>query len=388
MGNNVRGNVPTRYGRLHFNVATMMMKTLVLFFACCLSLSVQAVQLQGKPAGKVDDALGRAGMAAVVLPAGESRPQNLLVVTGGANFPHAKPHATTPEERGEKVFYADVFVADNLGQAGNVKLTLVGIMPRPIAYAACAGTGKGMLVAGGCNAGGHVAKVTMSGLRDGEWVAETLPDLPRSVAYPAFALVGNKFYVMGGQEHADSTTALNSCYVLDLDNIGVGWQELSPMPDGRMLAAAGVVDGVIYVAGGCSLHPNAEGQAERTYLKDVLCYDPVSNTWAKVNAEMPETLVGMANPLPVVERKLYVIGGDPGNYYRASLQGKAPTKHPGQSRVIYTYEPSTGSWEKVGELSEGIATFPAVVVGNSIYTVSGEIFPGVRTPRIHVITPQ
>ena len=166
----------------------MLMKTFVLFFACCVSLSVHAGQLQSKLAGKVDDALGRAGMAAVVLSAGENRPQDLLVVTGGANFPHAKPHAATPEERGEKVFYADVFVADNLGQAGDVKLTRVGNMPRPIAYAE-----KGMLVVGGCNAEGHVAKVTMSGLRDGEWVTESLPDLPRSVAYSAFALVGNKF---------------------------------------------------------------------------------------------------------------------------------------------------------------------------------------------------
>ena len=45
----------------------MLMKTFVLFFACCVSLSVHAGQLQSKLAGKVDDALGRAGMAAVVL---------------------------------------------------------------------------------------------------------------------------------------------------------------------------------------------------------------------------------------------------------------------------------------------------------------------------------
>lgn len=366
------------------------MKTirLSLFCACWLALSAHADQLKSETVGKVEDAAGRAGMAAVVLPAGENRPQDLLVVTGGANFPNAKPGATTPEERGEKVFYADVAVADNLGQGGEVKLTNVGAMPRPAAYAAYVATPRGMFVAGGCNAEGHLSKASLGFLRDGEWVTEVLPDLPRSVAYPAFAAIGNKVYVMGGQEKPDSTAALNSCYVLDLEQPVEGWKELATMPGERMLAAAGVMDGVIYVMGGCSLHPDAKGQPERTYLDDVICYDPVSNTWAKVNAEMPETLVGMATPLPVVERKFYIIGGDPGNYYRASLQGTTPAEHPGQSRAIYTYTPTTGAWEKVGELPEGIATFPAVISGGRIYTVSGEIFPGVRTPRIHTVTPQ
>ena len=362
------------------------MKILALGCVCCLSLvSYAADQLKSESAGKVDDAAGRAGMVAVVLPAGQNRPQDLLVVTGGANFPNAKPGAATAEERGEKVFYADVSVADHPGQPGEVKLVGVGKMPRPIAYAAYAGTARGMLVAGGCNADGHVAKVTMSALRDGEWVTESLPDLPRCLAYPAFAMAGNKFYVMGGQEHPDSTAALSSCYVLDLDDIGAGWQELAPMPDERMLAAAGVVEGVIYVLGGCSLHPDAKGQAERMYLKDILCYDPVSNTWARVNSEMPETLVGAANPLPVDNQSLYVLGGDPGDYYRASLQGNVPAKHPGQSKRIYTYTPSSGEWVNVGELPEGIATFPAVISGNRILTISGEIFPGVRTPRIYSV---
>ena len=366
------------------------MKTmrLSLFCACWLALSAHADQLKSETVGKVEDAAGRAGMAAVVLPAGENRPQDLLVVTGGANFPNAKPGATTPEERGEKVFYADVAVADNLGQGEEVKLTNVGAMPRPAAYAAYVATPRGMFVAGGCNAEGHLSKASLGFLRDGEWVTEVLPDLPRSVAYPAFAAIGNKVYVMGGQEKPDSTAALNSCYVLDLEQPVEGWKELATMPGERMLAAAGVMDGVIYVMGGCSLHPDAKGQPERTYLDDVICYDPVSNTWAKVNAEMPETLVGMATPLPVVERKFYIIGGDPGNYYHASLQGTTPAEHPGQSRAIYTYTPTTGAWEKVGELPEGIATFPAVISGGRIYTVSGEIFPGVRTPRIHTVTPQ
>ena len=329
----------------------------------------------------IHDTVGRAGMAAVLLPADDHHP-NVVLLAGGANFPHAKPGAKTPEERGEKVFYSEVEALQHRGHGQPKPQRVVADLPRPVAYAAFAPTKRGMLVAGGCNAEGHTAKASCVDFVENELRMLTLPDLPRTLAYPAFAVVDNKVYVMGGQERADSTTCLNSCYMLDLNDTNAGWKEMSPMPSARMLAAAGVVDGVVYVMGGCSLAPDAQGNAQRTYLKDVLCYDPGSNTWAKVGTEMPETNVGMANPLPVIGDKLYVVGGDPGNYYRASLEGNAPAEHPGQSKAVYSYTPSTGEWKLVGELPIGVATMPAVVMGSVICTISGETHPGVRTPLI------
>ena len=341
---------------------------------------------------KEPDKVGRAGMVAVCLSATEARP-GLVLVGGGANFPYAKPGAKTPEERGEKVFYSDVRVASAISenekqQEQARKMHGMSVdMPRPIAYAAFVPTDRGMLIAGGCNADGHTAKVSRVDMVDDELRVEALPDLPRTLAYPAFAVVGNKVYVMGGQEKADSTTCLNSCFMLNLADINAGWRELAPMPGARMLAAAGVVDGVIYVMGGCSLAPDAEGNGQRTYLKDVLCYDPGSDTWAKVGAEMPETNVGMATPLPSLGAKLYVVGGDPGNYYRASLAGNAPAEHPGQSRDVYSFTPATGEWKKLGELPIGVATFPVVPFPsrNALQTFSGETHPGIRTPMSFMI---
>ena len=355
-------------------------------YVCGTSLERNFVETMTGP-----DSVGRAGMVAVLLPETEARP-GLLLEGGGSNFPHAKPGAKTPEERGEKVFYSDVRVAGTIATGDNhrdKKEKVYGLsvnLPRPIAYAAFVPTDKGMLIAGGCNAEGHTAKVSRVDLVDDELRVEALPDLPRTLAYPAFAVVGNKVYVMGGQEKADSTTCLNSCFMLDLADINAGWQELAPMPGARMLAAAGVVDGVIYVMGGCSLAPDAKGNGQRTYLKDVLCYDPGSNTWAKVGTEMPETNVGMANPLPSVDSKLYVVGGDPGNYYRASLAGNAPAEHPGQSRDVYSYTPATGEWKKLGELPIGVATFPIVPISPYVFeTISGETHPGIRTPYYFLI---
>ncbi len=353
----------------------------------CLAGSTAAGTEVISAQGRIDDSVGRAGMVAVMLPSGEEQTDPAVVVAGGANFPQAKPNAKTPEERGAKVYYGDVSIATLSKNGKPMQFRTIGQLPRTVAYAAYAGTPNGLLLAGGCNEEGHSAKVTRTVLRDMQLVTEALPNLPKNIAYPAFAFLNNKFYVMGGQETETSTGALNSCYALDLDDINAGWKELAPMPSGRMLAAAAVHDGLIYVMGGCSLHPDAKGQPERTYLNEVLCYDPCSNTWARAQSDMPETLVGVATPLPVLNGKIYVVGGDPGNFYRASLEGKAPAKHPGQSKSIYVFTPATNTWQKVGELPEGIATFPAVQLKNALITVSGEILPGVRTPMIYRVQP-
>ena len=211
-----------------------------------------------------------------------------------------------------------------------------------------------------------------------------LPDLPTTIAYPAFAVIGTKLYVMGGQEKADSVTCLSRSFVLDMAAPNKGWQELARMPEARMLAAAGVIDGKIYVTGGCSLHPDAKGAAERTYLKSTLCYDPATNTWSTA-ADMPETIVAPATPMPAMRGGLLLLCGDPGNFYRASLADNAPADHPGQNTTIYSFDPCRNAWTVAGQNSIGIATAPAVKVMGTVFIISGETHPGVRTPVISTI---
>lgn len=328
----------------------------------------------------IPDAIGRAGMGAVgVNRADDGR--RAVIFFGGANFPNAKPGAKTPEERGAKVFYDTI---------GSVSYSAQGMkdapakLPYPVAYAAVGARGTDIFIAGGCNADGHLNKVLL--LSPDTLKTTALPDLPVSCAYPAYAVLGDDLYIIGGQEKPDSTAALKRVFKLNMADPQKGWQELAPMPDnGRQLAVAGVANGKIYVTGGCSLHPDAAGKAERTYLKTTLLYDPAANAWSNA-ADAPETLVGAATPMPYVEGKLFLIGGDPGEFYRASLQGNAPAEHPGQSRSIYRLDPATGAWDKAGELPLGVATFPSATDGSTILTISGETHPGVRTPKIFHIS--
>ncbi len=362
------------------------MKRLLSLAAAALALlAAPIVQAQEELA--IHDPVGRAGMAAALLAPNSNHDMPVIMMAGGANFPYAQPGAKTPEQRGAKVFHADVAVMMPPGSCAvcSSMPMVAGKLGEPLGYAAFAASDKGMVIAGGCNDRGHTNAVQRVELFDGQARAELLPDLPVSTAYPAFATCDNKLYVMGGQEKAESVTCLDRCFVLDLADTNAGWRELAPLPQGLMLAAAGTLNGKIYVAGGCSLHPDAKGAAERTYINTTYCYDPATNSWSET-AAMPETIVGAANPMPCAEGKLLLVGGDPGNFYRASLKGEAPEMHPGQNTAVYSFDGS--QWLKEpAALPIGIATAPAVLSIDRVLVISGETHPGIRTAAITTPSP-
>ncbi len=358
------------------------MKRLVSLLTAALTLfSAPLAQADGELA--IHDSVGRAGMAAALLEPNANHDMPVIMMAGGANFPYAQPGASTAKERGPKVFHNDVAVMMAPGSCAVCSsLPMVaGKLKEPIAYAAFAPSPHGMVIAGGCNEKGHTKSVQRVELFGGRARSEWLPDLPVSTAYPAFVAYGGKLYVMGGQETAEATTCLNRCFELDLHDTNAGWKEIAPLPEGLMLATAGQLDGKLYVMGGCSLHPNARGEAERSYLATTWCYDIEKDEWSRA-ADMPETLVGAATPAHSHRGGLYVLGGDPGNYYRASLRGEAPATHPGQSRRIYFFDGRTWQLQEDYQLPIGIATAPAVYAYTQHYIISGETHPGRRTPAI------
>lgn len=333
----------------------------------------------------IPDSLGRAGMAAESTNLG-------IMIAGGANFPDAAPGATTPEQRGAKRFYNDITLLSRPDtETGAVSTISTGQLPYPVAYAATARISMGMIIAGGCNETQHISRVIRveCGEENGQrtWQISELPELPIPLAYAAFAELGGKLYIFGGQESPDATTASNRCFVLNPSLPKEGWSELPPLPgEGRILATAGCSGGKIYVTGGCALRADSNGKAERRYLNETLCYNPADKTWSRVT-DAPATLAGAACPMPAGKGELYLIGGDPGDYYRATLAGQAPAQHPGQSRRIYAYRPADASWTLCGELEQGIATAPCVTLGEGspveLLVISGETAPGIRTPRIN-----
>ena len=115
------------------------------------------------------DPAGRAGMAAGTVT--EDDGTQSVIAAGGANFPQAAPGASTPEERGPKTYYQDIF------KLRNGQWSKAGTLPVPLGYAAFASVGKGLAVAGGHNAQG-ILKDALLIKTDGS--VEKLPPLPRN----------------------------------------------------------------------------------------------------------------------------------------------------------------------------------------------------------------
>lgn len=69
--------------------------------------------------------------------------------------------------------------------------------------------------------------------------------MPTARGSPVSFFVGDVLYVMGGDMHDQSLSAVEA-----YDTINGTWTDLAPMPTARHHAASAVVDGNIYVIGG------------------------------------------------------------------------------------------------------------------------------------------
>ncbi len=326
------------------------------------SFSVEVHPENTQPA--LPDAIGRAGMVAGTV--AEEDGTVAVLAAGGANFPNAQPNATTPEQRGAKVYHQDIY------KLTNKQWSKIGTLPKPLGYAAFATVEKGIVVAGGHNADGILTDAFII-KKDGS--TEALPALPVAITEAAFTNNGNKLFVIGGT--SNNNTALQSVYMLDTAAAKPEWKKLPDFNgEPRILATAAYCDSILYIVGGCSMKAG-----ERGYLRDMVSYDMSDKDPAKWGAEKsrPASLgfkvAAAVGPAPVRENTILLIGGD----VRAN---KAPDAPVVQSNEVWAYDIIDNAWSKQGVWPVGIATAPVVAVGYDLVTISGETAPGVRTPAV------
>lgn len=129
--------------------------------------------------------------------------------------------------------------------------------------------------------------------------------MPLGVAGAASVAIGTKLYVLGGYTLTGATpTAQKSVQVYDLT--GNAWRRdgdaqatpPAPLPEARHSAAAAVLGGKIYMAGGVG--------ADGAVLGSMIVYDPATNAWsAKLPMRTPRALLALA----AYQGKLWAIGG-------------------------------------------------------------------------------
>lgn len=298
-----------------------------------------------------------------------------LLAGGGANF----PDGVMPWDGGRKVWHDRVFALD-LGN-GDAVWRDAGKLPSRNGYGVSLTVDEGVLVIGGGDERSHFREVHLMGL-DGDKVAfKPMPPLPVPLAQMAGALVGRTVHLCGGISSPDATTALAGHWTLDLDG-GEKWLEAPALPaPGRILATAAAVDGVFIVAGGCSLAPDAQGKAARTYLRDAWKFS--DGKWTKL-ADLPRASVAAANPAPVAGGAFFLVSGDDGTQTGLAT----PADHRGFTREILRYELPGDRWDIAGHLdAPAPVTLPAVPWKDGAILFNGEVKPGVRTPAVLLFTP-
>jgi SSS family transporter len=319
--------------------------------------------LNWKALPTLPDALGFAGPFAGVH-------GDRLIVAGGANFPDKLPW-----EGGTKVWYDRIFALDR----PDGSWTEVGRLPRPLGYGVSISTPGGVICLGGSDAQQHYAEVFRLAWEGGGLKVTDLPPLPQPCANFCGGLLGNTIYVAGGIETPTATTAMHHFWSLDLSVEPLVWRELEAWPGpARMLAVAAVQDNAFYLVSGADLRADAEGKPQRIYLQDGYCYRP-GQGWRAI-ADMPRAAVAAPTPAPQLGPSSFaVMGGDDGTL----IDFQPTSAHPGFPKSILAYHAVIDRWTTIGEFPEAAqVTTTAVAWGDGWVIPSGEIRPGVRTPKV------
>ena len=294
-----------------------------------------------------------------------------LIVAGGTHFPNKMPW-----EGGVKSWFDDVYVLEKPDGSWRK----VGMLPRASGYGVSISLDQGLLLIGGGNATEHFQDVLLLKWTHGTLITTALPKLPKPCAFMTGTAVGTVIHVCGGIEKPDSTTAMASLWTLDLKEIELGWKTQTAHPGGgRILAAGGGADGGFFVFSGAALKAGADGKPIRNWLKDAWKFS-ATDGWQQL-ADLPRVSVAAPSPMPVIDGRLLVLGGDDG----ALVDFQPKERHPGFPRSVLVYDTGRNAWSVTGEVPFSLVTTPVVIWQGRIVIPGGEARPGVRSSKVWML---
>ncbi|WP_202552009.1 DUF1668 domain-containing protein [Ginsengibacter hankyongi] len=328
---------------------------------------------------------------------------NVLIVAGGANFPHGLPW------EGGKKYYSDeihVLQKDGVNFLWNKKV--INKLPEPIAYCGSTSTDRGIAYVGGENENGISNRCHLLRWNNQKDTVdiEALPNLPIALTNIALTHIGNTLYAVGGDEEKISS---NSFYSLNLDDAEPQWQKLPHLP--IALANATAVsqyvknEKEIFVIGGRSKSLSGVSDLHHT----VYAFNIDTQKWsecADISNGKYITNLSAACGVALGNDEIMIIGGDNGkvfhqieNYIAQIKKATSPEEkeklteqknelsihHKGFDKSILLYNTNINEWTKIGDLPFPVqVTTTAIMWRNDIVISNGEIRPGVRTPNIMI----
>ena len=305
-----------------------------------------------------------------------------LIAAGGANFKDAPPWLG-----GAKVWYDDILVLEEPGRSWK----RAGNLPETRGYGASVTTPFGLVLLGGDNATAATAKVTI--LR---WDPATKElgvhsagvDLPRQSAYHAAGYVSGRIWLASGRASPDPLTADAEFWSWNPDPAADErvWRQEPAWPGGPRTKSAAVVanDGredCLYLIGGEAVSRDAEGALVLESLREVWRFRPSTHSWDRV-ADLPTPLAAAA-AAAIGQSHVLVFSGAPD----ANLQLPVDQR-PEFPPAVLAYHTITDRWLPVDEMPRSVVTSSAVSWAGGTVITSGEVRPGVRTPRVQRLQVQ
>jgi SSS family transporter len=323
-----------------------------------------------------------------------------LIVAGGANFP------TALADGGQKVWHDKIFVL----LPGDEAWRSEQILPRPLAYSACASTSRGVVIVGGSDDARVFSDVLLM-----RWNAtsaqvefEQLPPLPVPSAFGSAEAIGNTIFVLGGKQSKDDTDLSGGFWKLDLNAQADGWVSLPTHPGeprAKMVTAiqAGP-DGkpCLYMfSGSRTTKPDADHFRFEMFA-DGYCYSPEAQSWRQL-CELPalpdpREIDGKerfaSEPWPINAGSAMAFGtsqiltfsGSTGRYILNSEGEIVPAaERPFFLNRVLAYDVVDDQWIEAGTMPVGVVTTGVTLWNGSIVIASGEIKPGIRTRAVQAL---
>lgn len=333
--------------------------------------------------------LGYAGMLGGVQ-------DEVVIAAGGANFPNALPW-----EGGKKVWSDAIYILE-----GNAWRKSTKKLPENLAYGASVATSDGILCIGGEN-----EKMTSSAVfllnydpTNKNVQITDYPSLPEPLAYTSAVIEQEYVYVVGGKNSKKST---NSFYRLHLEE-RKAWEKLTDIPGlpraVHTIAIQETKDSrKLFVIGGRNQIAGEKSHPLTTYLS----YDLTTKKWEDEGEVLidskPRVLMG-ASAQTMGSMHLMVYGGSDevlfnelenlsiqlGIEHNDSIvdnlikrRNDILNNHQGFSKDIIAYNTITKKWFVYDSLSTKIPVTALTFNDNdNFFIVSGEVSPGIRTPKV------
>lgn len=306
-----------------------------------------------------------------------------IVVGGGANFPF-EPTAVG----GPKKTYSDIYLLEAKGSKLNTIEHINWI--NEIGYGSSVTTKDGVYYVGGSTNPEGDNDILLLKIVEGKLKVEKIGDLPFTLQNGGAVENNGKLYIFAGKQNGKAT---NKLWSYDLTTKEA--KELAPIPGEaeRTQPVGQILNGELYVFSGGSSKAYTDGYK----------YNFITNEWTKVaSVELDGKGISLlgANSVKLNDSEMMVIGGfnkevwDDANYNLSTLKGKKLDEYKAGyfgadphefnwNKNILVYNATKNEWRTLGEIpfnapcGEGL-----VLINDKVYSINGEIKPGVRTDRM------